>query len=103
MNPIGNFVACLILSFTALGVRQEAAAGFESVRRQEQLLKSTLVPQAGATLDSALASYQTGKVDFATLLDAQRGIRKARLDQLKAHAELEIRRSEIERLLGEDL
>lgn len=82
---------------------QEAAAGFESVRRQEQLLKSTLVPQAGATLDSALASYQTGKVDFATLLDAQRGIRKARLDQLKAHAELEIRRSEIERLLGEDL
>jgi outer membrane protein TolC len=52
---------------------------------------------------AALAGYETGKLDFATLLDAQRQIRKARLDSLKAQGEMQIRLAEIERLLGEDL
>jgi len=42
-------------------------------------------------------------VDFATLLDAQRQIRKARQDAIKAQAEQQMRLAEIERLVGEDL
>jgi cobalt-zinc-cadmium efflux system outer membrane protein len=47
-----------------------------------------------------LAGYETGKVDFATLLDAQRQIRQARQNQIKAQAEAQMRLAEIERLLG---
>jgi outer membrane protein TolC len=42
-------------------------------------------------------------VDFATLLDAQRQIRNARLALLRAQASQQQRLADIERLLGEDL
>jgi outer membrane protein TolC len=42
-------------------------------------------------------------VDFATLLEAQQQIRKAKLNKIKAQAEAQIRLAEIEKLLGEDL
>ena len=40
---------------------------------------------------------------YATLLDAQRQIRKSKQDRLKAQAETQARLAAIERLLGEDL
>jgi cobalt-zinc-cadmium efflux system outer membrane protein len=50
-----------------------------------------------------LAGYEGGKVDFATLLDAQRAIKRARQDRLKAQVEQELRISDIERMVGEEL
>jgi len=85
------------------GEIQEAAAGFEAAREQEHLLRSTLLPQAEATFSSAIASYQTGKVDFATLLEAQRSIRSARISLLKARLDVELRLTDVERLTGENL
>ena len=41
-----------------------------SAREQQQLIEKTLLPQADANFKSALASYQVGKVDFGTLLEA---------------------------------
>ncbi|HRE16182.1 MAG TPA: TolC family protein [Rhodocyclaceae bacterium] len=81
----------------------EQAAGLEAARRTEMLAGNNLLPQAELTFRAALAGYETGKVDFATLLDAQRQIRQARQYQLKAQAEQQVRLSEIERLIGEDL
>jgi hypothetical protein len=52
---------------------------------------------------AALAGYETGKVDFATVLDAQRQIRQARLTLIRTRAEARMRLAEIERLLGEEL
>lgn len=75
----------------------------DAARRTEQLAASSLLPQARLTLQSALAAYENGRVDFATLLDAQRQIRKARQDGLKAQADARMRLAEIERLIGEDL
>lgn len=75
----------------------------ESFRRLEELARDRLLPQAELTFKAALAGYETGKVDFATLLDAQRQIRKGKLDALKAQAEAQTRLAEIERLLGEEL
>ena len=43
------------------------------------------------------------RTEFATLLEAQQQIRKARQNQIKAQAEAQIRLAEIEKLLGEDL
>lgn len=81
----------------------ENLSGIEAARRTETLVVTSLLPQTALTFQAALAGYETGKVDFATLLDAQRQIRQARQTQLKAQAEAQIRLAEIERLLGEDL
>ncbi len=81
----------------------ESISGLETARRTESLTGTQLLPQAELTYQSALAGYETGKVDFATLLDAQRQILKARQQQLKAQFEAQLRLAEIERLLGEEL
>jgi outer membrane protein TolC len=81
----------------------ENLSGIEAARRAETLTRTSLLPQAELTFDSALAAYENGQVDFATLLEAQQQIRKARLNQVKAQSEAWIRLAEIERLLGEEL
>lgn len=87
----------------ALADLSENLSGLDAARRTEVLSSANLLPQAELTFQAALAGYETGKVDFATLLDAQRQIRQARLNQIKAQTEAQIRLAEIERLLGEDL
>ena len=81
----------------------ENLAGLQSAQRTEQLLKTSLLPQAELTFQAALAGYENGKLDFATLLDAQRQIRQSRLGQLKAQVDAQMRLAEIEKLLGEEL
>lgn len=81
----------------------ENLAGIEAARRSEMLTGSSLLPQAELTFRAALAGYENGKIDFATLLDAQRQIRQAKLSRIKAQVEAQLRLAEIERLLGEDL
>jgi outer membrane protein TolC len=81
----------------------EGASGIDTARRTESLVTLRLLPQAELTYRSALAGYETGKVDFATLLDAQRQILKARQQRLKAQFEAQARLADIERLLGEEL
>jgi outer membrane protein TolC len=78
-------------------------SGLLAAQRIEILTSTSLLPQAEATFQSALAGYENGKVDFATLLDAQRQIRKSKLDLLKAQGDMQSRLAAIERLLGEDL
>lgn len=81
----------------------ENLGGINAARRVETLAQSSLLPQAELTFRAALAGYETGKVDFATLLDAQRQIRKAKQDVIKAQAEQQARLADIERLIGEEL
>ncbi len=81
----------------------ENLSGIEAARRTEQLATTSLLPQTELTFNAALASYENGKVDFATLLEAQQQIRKARLNQIKAQGEAQVRLAELEKLLGEDL
>jgi cobalt-zinc-cadmium efflux system outer membrane protein len=81
----------------------ESLSGLETARHIESLAATQLLPQAELTYQSALSGYENGKVDFATLLDAQRQILKARQQQLKAQLEAQLRLAEIERLLGEEL
>ena len=91
------------LSDQVLGELAEHLAGIEAARRTESLTASSLLPQAELSFRAALAGYETGEIDFATLLDAQRQILQARLGRLKAELEMQVRLAEIERLLGEDL
>src|SRR3546814_14105108 len=47
-----------------------AWARWTSARERRQLIENTLLPQADATWQSALASYQLGEVGFGTMLEA---------------------------------
>ncbi|RPJ47100.1 MAG: TolC family protein [Betaproteobacteria bacterium] len=78
-------------------------AALDAARRVEMLTQTSLLPQAELTFRAALAGYESGKVDFATLLEAQRQIRSANQDIIKARAEQQVRLAEVERLIGEDL
>ncbi len=86
-----------------LGELSESLAALDAARRIEMLATDSLLPQAELTFQSALAGYETGKVDFATLLDARKQIWQARLRQIKARAEGQARLADIERIVGEDL
>ncbi|HYR06058.1 MAG TPA: TolC family protein, partial [Gallionella sp.] len=81
----------------------ESLSGLEAAQRMELLGSGSLLPQANVTFEAALAGYQTGKVDFAALLDASRQILNAKLEVLKAQTDAQMRLAEIERLLGEEL
>jgi outer membrane protein TolC len=86
-----------------LGDLSENLAAIVAAQRLEILAQTSLLPQAELTFQSALAGYETGKVDFSSLLDAQRQIRKTRQDIIKAQVEQQARLADIERLIGEDL
>lgn len=81
----------------------ESAAGLENARRTETLTTTRLLPQTELTYQSALAGYENGKVDFTTLLDAQRQILKAKQQLLKTQYEAQLRLAEIEKMLGGEL
>jgi len=86
-----------------LGELGMGLAGLDSARRVEALLTTQLLPQSQLGLQSALSAYESGKADFATVLEAQRQLRRARQDLLKAQAEVQNRLAEIERIVGEEL
>jgi outer membrane protein TolC len=75
----------------------EAYANLERARNLARLYRSTVLPQAEATVRSALSAYRVGTVDFMTLLDGQMTVNKYRqelhvlnADEGKAWADLEM-------------
>ena len=87
----------------ALADLAHAVADYQAARRLETLAAQSLAPQAEVAFQSALAAYENGRLDFATLLDAQRQLRQARLSAIKAHADAQLRLAEIEKAVGESL
>ncbi|HXF24501.1 MAG TPA: TolC family protein [Gemmatimonadaceae bacterium] len=58
-------------------IRQEVATRVSDVERERTMLALSLkavLPQARATFTAATASYQVGRVDFASLVDAQAAV-----------------------------
>jgi len=75
----------------------EAYAALTRSRSLARLYRTTVLPQAEATVASALSAYRVGSVDFMTLLDDRMTVNKYRqelnvldADQGKAWAELEM-------------
>jgi outer membrane protein TolC len=80
----------------------ENLSGIEAAQRTEQLIERSLLPQAELSFQSAMAGYENGRLDFATLLEAQRQLRQAKQSQLKAQLDAQMRWAEIEKLVGEE-
>jgi outer membrane protein TolC len=91
------------LSHQLLGELGANLAGLDAARRTEALIRSEMLPQSELGLQSAVAAYENGKAEFVMLLEAQRQIRKARQELLKSQVEAQMRLTDIERILGEDL
>lgn len=75
---------------------QEAEAASESLR----LLQTTLVPTARKTWDLVRLSYEAGETSLLDLLDAQRTLREAEIEELTAGLDLGRAWVEIERIGG---
>ncbi len=80
----------------------EALSALESARRTETLITTRLLPQAELTYQSALAGYETGKVSFSMLIEAQKQILKAKQQHLQAQTDMQLRLADIEKSLGEE-
>ncbi|WP_417069777.1 TolC family protein [Niveibacterium terrae] len=78
-----------------------AALALESSRQIEAQTETTLIPLTEASLRAALVGYENGRVDFATLLEAQRAIRKVKQDLIRVRADQQARLADLERLTGD--
>jgi outer membrane protein, heavy metal efflux system len=81
----------------------ETLAGLNASSDKARLLRDTLLPQARATLDAAQAGYESGRVNFNTLIEAERQILRTRLALLDAEVDASIRQAELEQLVGAPL
>lgn len=85
------------------GMLGETLAGLEAGRDKLRLLRETLLPQARAAREAAQSGYENGRVNFNTLIEAERQILRARLSLLDAEADLSVRHAELEKLVGAPL
>ncbi|PKO87271.1 MAG: transporter [Betaproteobacteria bacterium HGW-Betaproteobacteria-10] len=81
----------------------EALAELEASADKARLLRETLLPQARATLDAAQAGYESGRVNFNTLIEAERQILRTRLALLDAEVDASVRQAELEQMIGAPL
>ena len=74
-----------------------AAQALESSRQIEAQTETTLVPLTEASLRAARVGYENGRVDFATLLEAQRATRKIKQDLIRVRADQQARLADLEK------
>lgn len=67
------------------------------------LFSHTHIPQAEQTLDSSRIGYQTGKVDFLSLLDSLRVVEQVHLEHVAAATDFEKAYADLERAVGQTL
>jgi outer membrane protein TolC len=81
----------------------EISAKVEAAMKSVSIYRDGLLPQAEQAFQAAVAAYQTGGVNFMTLLDAQRTIRDVRMGYYKALVDYEQSRADLERAVGKEL
>ena len=64
------------------------------------LFKTSVIPQAKQSLEAARIGYETGSVDFLTLVDSQRTLLNAKLQYYKSLTEYEQNLAKIEKTVG---
>lgn len=80
-----------------IAIDYEMADAANKIRR---LYKTTIIPQASLTFESSLAAYETGAVDFATLLSNYMAIVEAELMYHEQTMELLVAVSRVEEMAG---
>ncbi|MBI1929220.1 TolC family protein [Candidatus Poribacteria bacterium] len=75
----------------------------QTAERLENLLRTTIIPQAEQSLRAAEAGYQAGRIDFLSLIDAQRALQDFRLDYYRSITNFSQQRALLERAVGTTL
>ena len=88
---------------TALLEVREASAKLDAALKSVSIYRDGLLPQTEQSFQAAIAAYQTGGVNFMTLLDAQRTIRDVRMGYYKALVDYEQSRADLERAVGKEI
>jgi outer membrane protein, heavy metal efflux system len=82
---------------------QQAVAMIQTQQRTTAVLREAIIPQARQTLDSSLAAYRAGTVDFMTVADNARRVLELQLMEHNAIADLGRALAELEELVGAPL
>ena len=81
----------------------ESRAKVEAARRSVVLYREGLLSQAELSFRAAMAAYQSGRVEFVSLLEAQRALREARMGYFKNLVALMQNLADLERAVGKEL
>jgi outer membrane protein, heavy metal efflux system len=95
-----NRDAIKVMTLRELG---ESQAKVEGARRSVVLYREGLLSQAELSFRAAMAAYQSGRVEFVSLLEAQRSLRDARMGYYKATVGYMQNLADLERVIGKDL
>jgi cobalt-zinc-cadmium efflux system outer membrane protein len=82
---------------------QEALIRANTARRQVEIYRDTLRPQAQATLRAASTAYQADQTDFLNLIDSQNTALDVEYSYYRALADFDSRLADIERAVGAPL
>jgi outer membrane protein, heavy metal efflux system len=82
---------------------KDLLAKIDAAEKLLALYKTTIIPQAQQTLESARISYRTGKVEFLSLLDAERALKEFQLEYYRTLTAFEQRMAELEQAVGREL
>ena len=80
-----------------LEIRAEA----ERARRLAELYRESIVPQARASVESALSAYRVGEVDYMTLVESELILNKYEIQTVSLRAEYYQAVAELTALIGE--
>ena len=83
------------------GQLAENLSALGAAQRLETLATASLLPQSELAFQSALAGYENGRGDFASVLETLKQVRQAKLNLLRAQLEEQVRSAEIGRLTGD--
>lgn len=78
-----------------------AWSAFASGRETLKLLRGAMIPQAEATRDATRAAFAAGRVDFDSVLEAERQLIDTRLAMLQTEVDARLALAGIEKLSGE--
>jgi outer membrane protein, heavy metal efflux system len=87
----------------ALFEAKQAFVELQTAASQLDLFLYTHIPQAEQALQASQIGYQTGTLDFLSLIDSVRAVEQVHLEHLTAAANLEKAWAELERAVGQEL
>lgn len=82
---------------------KQALVDAQTAWEQLNLFLSTHIPQAEQALAASQIAYQTGTIDFLSLIDSVRAVEQVHLEHLRAAANFEQAWAELERAVGCEL
>lgn len=81
----------------------DTLAQLDRRRKQVELYKGGIIPQAEQSLESAVISYRVNKVDFLTLLDGRMNLFSYERELYESQAEYMMKLAQLEAAVGMDL